>query len=133
MPDHIHIEALQLNHLLQFFIPEWHFVSSENFRFSVSVGPHEVPRARTLQRNLSRTAGQIDETPEGSLDAENTRFSELTWIFENKAKGDSEISNGTQGLNRKKYIWFIYRVVGTLEIFWEKGWGNFIKILGKII
>ena len=70
----IHIEALELNHLLQIVIPEWHFASSENFRFSASVGPLGVPRARNLQRNSSKTAGKFGKTPEGSLDAEPKIF-----------------------------------------------------------
>ena len=97
------------------------------------MGPLVVPQARTLQLNSSKIAEKLGETPKGFLDAKKPRFLELTWIIENKVEGDLHISEGIQGPNRKNYIWFIYRVVGTLEIFREKGWGNFAKILGKII
>ena len=39
-----------------------------------------------------------------STNGENLRGLELHWIFENDVKGDLDISEGTQGPNRKKYV-----------------------------
>ena len=101
----IHIEALELNHLLQIVIPEWHFASSENFRFSASVGPLWVPRALTFQRNSCKTARKFGETAKGSLDAKNQRFLELTWNIENKVKGDLDNGHirGNSGTHLQKF------------------------------
>ena len=81
-----------------FVIPECHFVTSEKIWFLATGEP------RNLQRNSSTTAVRFGGIPEGSLNGENLRGLELNWIFKNDVKGYLDISEGTHGTNRKKYV-----------------------------